>query len=214
MTTLKQSNVFTEDYTMRNLGFLALALGSLVFTAGPAAAQSGPTLSEQAQDNGFGRKSVWAFSSDSALTIQHSSQDVTTIQLAPSVDYFVLDNFSVGGFVSFAYSSSGAGDGTRIGIGPRVGYNFKLSDTLSVWPKAGFAYAYSSSTVSQRIDDDTTREVSTSGSALAMNLFVPVMIHPAPHFFGGFGPFLDVDLSGDERVTVFGAKLTLGGWIL
>jgi hypothetical protein len=39
------------------------------------------------------------------------------------------------------------------------------------------------------------------------------MLHPAPHFFAGFGPFLDVDLSGDNRATTWGARLTLGGWI-
>jgi hypothetical protein len=179
--------------------------------SGSAAAQSGSTENEN--ENGFGRASVLAFSSDSALTIQHSSQDVTTIQLAPSADYFIIDNLSIGGFVSFDYSKSGAGDGTRIGIGPRVGYNLKLSDMLSIWPKAGFAYAYSSATVSQQVSDGATLERNSSGSAIAMNMFVPIMVHPAPHFFGGFGPFLDVDLSGDDRVTMFGAKLTLGGWI-
>lgn len=39
------------------------------------------------------------------------------------------------------------------------------------------------------------------------------MLQPARHFFAGFGPFLDVDLSGDNRVTMLGAKLTLGGWL-
>jgi hypothetical protein len=196
---------------MRNLGFLALAFGSLMLTAGSAAAQGGPSSDNQ-QDNGFGRASVLAFSSDSALTIQHSSQDVTTIQLAPSADYFIIDNLSLGGFISFDYSKSGAGDGSRIGVGPRVGYNIKLSDMLSIWPKAGFAFAHSSATVSAQAGGVEVSET-RSGNALAMNLFAPLMVHPAPHFFGGFGPFLDVDLSGDDRVTMFGAKLTLGGWI-
>jgi hypothetical protein len=194
---------------MKNFGFFALAFGSFVTMASSAAAQN----IDAEDENHFGRKSVLAFSSDSALTIQHSSQDVTTIQLAPSADYFVIDNLSVGGFISFDYSKSGAGDGTRIGIGPRVGYNIKLSEMLSIWPKVGFAYAYSSSTVSERVTDGATLERNTSGSAIAMNVFVPIMVHPAPHFFAGFGPFLDVDLSGDDRVTMFGAKLTLGGWI-
>jgi hypothetical protein len=39
------------------------------------------------------------------------------------------------------------------------------------------------------------------------------MFHPVQHFFAGFGPFLDTDLSGDARATVFGGKLTLGGWL-
>jgi hypothetical protein len=35
----------------------------------------------------------------------------------------------------------------------------------------------------------------------------------APHFFAGFGPFLDADLTGDNKATVIGGKLTLGGWL-
>jgi hypothetical protein len=40
------------------------------------------------------------------------------------------------------------------------------------------------------------------------------MFHPAPHFFVGLGPFLDADLSGDSRATTWGAKLTIGGWMM
>jgi hypothetical protein len=53
---------------------------------------------------------------------------------------------------------------------------------------------------------------SHSGDAFTLNLFAPIMFHPAPHFFVGFGPFLDTDLSGSDKVTTYGAKLTIGGW--
>src|SRR5689334_18095109 len=43
------------------------------------------------------------------------------------------------------------------------------------------------------------------------NLFAPVMFHPVPHFFVGFGPFLDADLSGDNKATLFGRRLRLSG---
>ncbi|MET0386479.1 MAG: hypothetical protein ABW321_10995, partial [Polyangiales bacterium] len=138
---------------------------------------------------------------------------VTTIQLAPSADYFIIDGLSIGGFVSFDYSKSGSSDGTRFGIGPRVGYNFGLSDTFSVWPKAGFAYAHSSTSTSVDLGESMTSETSSTNDAIALNLFVPLVVHPARHFFAGFGPFLDTDLSGANRVTVFGLKLTMGGWL-
>lgn len=200
---------------MRILGFLAIAFALSAPGVGIAAAQNSTAEPDNlSKDNyGFGSAGVLAFSSDAAVTIQHSSQDVTTIQLAPAADYFIIDGLSLGGFISFDYSKSGAGDGSRFGIGPRIGYNLKLSDNLSLWPKAGFAYAHSSSTVSTDVGNGATVARNRSGDAIAMNLFVPLMIHPAAHFFAGFGPFLDVDLSGDDRVTVFGAKLTLGGWI-
>ena len=58
-----------------------------------------------------------------------------------------------------------------------------------------------------------TPDATTSNTALALNLFVPVMFHPVEHFFLGFGPALDTDLSGDAKVTTFAGRLTLGGWI-
>lgn len=161
----------------------------------------------------FGGARQWAFSSDAALTIQRraisgTEGGTTAIQLSPSADYFVIDNLSIGGFIGFDYVHTGDDDSTRFSIGPRVGYNLALSDLVSIWPKGGFSYAYTSTS-----SDSGTGSTSSSNSAFALNLFAPVVFHPVPHFFAGFGPFLDTDLSGDNRATTFGGKLTLGGWL-
>ncbi|HEX5659736.1 MAG TPA: hypothetical protein VFX59_21225 [Polyangiales bacterium] len=156
---------------------------------------------------GFGNPRQWAFSTDAGLQISRSTisgQDVASTQLIlqPAFDYFVIKNLSVGGAVGLNYNKQGSQKGTKLTIGPRVGYNFELSRMLSVWPKLGFSFSH---TNSDGADDEA--------NALALNLFAPVMLHPAPHFFVGFGPFLDADLSGDSRSTTWGFKLTLGGWI-
>jgi hypothetical protein len=39
------------------------------------------------------------------------------------------------------------------------------------------------------------------------------MFHPAQHFFLGFGPAFDLDLSGDSKATTIAARLTIGGWV-
>lgn len=165
----------------------------------------------------FGAKRQLAISSDAALNVQQAttsdvSGKTTSLQIAPAIDYFVLNSFSVGGFVAVNYVTSGDNDSTRFSIGPRVGYNFTLSDLISIWPKAGLSYASTSGTVGRPVGDEIV-STSLSSSNLALNLFVPVMFHPATHFFVGFGPFLDTDLSGDTRTTVWGGKLTLGGWL-
>jgi hypothetical protein len=184
---------------------------------------NGQSLTEQTQANSpvdqFGGKGQLAISSDAALSISNTSLSggkgsTTTLQVAPAVDYFVIRSLSVGGSVLLNYSSAGSGHSTSFGIGPRVGYNFPLSDLVSVWPKAGMSI----SSTSQSIDvvnavTNTTSSTSTSNTAIALNLFVPLMFHPAPHFFAGFGPFLDTDLSGDSKATTFGGKLTIGGWL-
>jgi hypothetical protein len=165
----------------------------------------------------FGAKGQIAISSDAALSIQRStttgvSGGTTTLQLAPALDYFLIQNLSLGGMIGLDYVTSGDNHSSRLSIGPRVGYNFTLSDLISVWPKLGTSFAWTSSEVSA---SPSTGEPSSSstGNNIALNVFVPVVFHPAKHFFVGFGPFIDTDLTSDARTTVWGGKLTLGGWL-
>jgi hypothetical protein len=162
----------------------------------------------------FGDVGQLAISSDAAFSIEHRSSDATTISFGPAADYFVMKNLSIGGLLLFNYQSAGAVDSTRFQIGPRVGYNLPFTDMLSLWPKLGFSFTHDNiSTESEGVEDDTEVTISRSGSHFTLNLFAPLMFHPVPHFFVGFGPFLDADLSGDNKVTTFGGRLTIGGWI-
>ena len=200
------------------LPFVVVASALALLSARSSRAQS---VTENTRVTGpaevFGAARQIAISSDAALTVQRRtisdvSGGTTSIQLAPAGDYFVINNLSVGGFVGFDYTTSGENDSSRFAIGPRVGYNIPFSDLVSIWPKAGFSFAHTSSTVSQTVGSTTT-SVTSSADAFALNLFAPIMFHPVQHFFAGFGPFLDADLSGDRRATVFGGRLTIGGWM-
>jgi hypothetical protein len=162
---------------------------------------------------GFGEAGQWTFSTDAALaierrTLSNSNGAGTTISILPATDYFVLDNLSVGGLVGVVYQKSGENRSTSFRIGPRVGYDIELSDLISIWPKLGFSYSHSKQKYS-----GSNADRSVTNDALQLNMYAPVMFHPAPHFFAGFGPFLDTDLNGDSRATVWGVRLTLGGWI-
>jgi hypothetical protein len=211
-------------------GSLAVAVGLSLFTLGASAQdKSNDYVNRNAAGDlvvrddaaGFGRERQWTFSSDAALSISRQTQSdtpgaVTTVTLAPAVDYFIIKNLSIGGTVGLEYRKAGDLTGTRFTLGPRVGYNFEVSRMLSVWPKLGFSYAHTNQDFRRGAivnGNQTTIEVSNDSNAIALNLFVPVMLHPAPHFFAGFGPFLDTDLSGDNRATVWGFKLTMGGWV-
>lgn len=179
---------------------------------------SGSSAQDPAENTGggpsrvFGDSGQLALSSDVALLIQHSSLDSTTIQFAPAADVFVMRNFSVGGVILFDYTQAKATDTFRFSIGPRVGYNLAFTDRLGLWPKIGFSYSHTSVSTDVSGSQGVTVSTSASGDHVTINLFVPVMFHPVPHFFVGFGPFLDADLSGDNKVTTFGGRLTLGGW--
>jgi streptogramin lyase len=195
-----------------------LAFGVTLLPATSADAQS---VTENTRATGpaevFGAAGQIAISSDAALLIQRRTLSgveggTTQIQLAPAADYFVITNLSVGGFVGFDYTTSGENESSRFSIGPRVGYNIPFSDLISIWPKVGFSFAHTSTTAT-RTTGNTTVSTTNSADAFALNLFAPVVFHPVRHFFAGFGPFLDVDISGDPRATVFGGKLTIGGWM-
>jgi len=158
----------------------------------------------------FANPGVLTISSDAAFSIQRQSTSgvsggTTSIYLSPAADYFVIRDLSIGGFIGFNYVRAGDGDSMRFAIGPRVGYNFALSDMWSMWPRAGVSLAVTNT----NLDPGPSTEETT----FALNLFVPLIAHPTPHFFIGLGPFLDTDLSGDARTTVFGLRLTTGGWL-
>jgi hypothetical protein len=192
--------------------FFAL-MALLVGIPATSFAQSATENTGRGPSHRFGQTRELAISSDSALQIAHTSPgDTTTITLQPAVDYFVAENFSVGGFIGFDYTTASFGSTTRFSVGPRVGYNVVLSDLVSLWPKVGFSFA-TTNTSYDNPDNADENVTANDNSAIALNLFLPIMFHPAEHFFAGFGPFLDTDLSGDDKVTVFGLKLTLGGWV-
>jgi hypothetical protein len=207
------------------LGLLGVLVASSAAAQNGGASESGtreaalPAVAAASPSGRFGLKGQLAVSSDAGLSISHSSVSgadgsTTELVLRPAVDYFVIENLSIGGFLGLDYIKTSGGSTTAFSIGPRVGYNLPFSERWSVWPKVGFSFA----STSVKTDSTTTAGVvtpstSTSNSAVALNLFVPLMFHPVEHFFLGFGPALDTDLSGDAKATVIAGRLTIGGWL-
>jgi hypothetical protein len=193
---------------------VSIAIAGWVTTAAPAYAQrarSDTPFSGAAPL--FGTEGQLVISSDAALSFRKSNDERTTFELVPAFDYFIVPNLSVGGFLGFVYDSFNDRHDTKFSLGPRVGYNILLSDIFSFWPKIGLSYATSSTTTRSNVGQNTFADVSTSSSGLALNIFAPFLLHPVPHFFVGFGPFIDAGLGGSAPATEFGARLTVGGWL-
>jgi len=168
----------------------------------------------------FGDRHQIAISSDAGFSLTHtnlsgSGGSTTTLILRPAVDWFVIDSLSIGGFLGLEYTAPPGGSTTAISIGPRVGYNLRISELFSVWPKVGLSFASTTEKRDATTLPDGTRvdPTDTSSTSLQLNLFVPVLIHPAAHFFIGLGPAADLDLSGDNKATTLAIRLTLGGWL-
>lgn len=142
-----------------------------------------------------------------------SADKPTTFTIQPGADYFFQDNISVGGLVGYTSTSQKSGNtdvkSTTISVGPRVGYNVGVGEKLSVWPRVGLLYSMISADFGGG---------SKSGSAMAFELNVPLLVHLAPHFDVGVGPFYRSDISSKfdgadaNKDTTYGLATEIGGW--
>lgn len=200
---------------MKKISFVFLACAGIALSNPLVTRAQDPTVDTGGgPSRNFGSKGDLAISSDAGLEIAYFTPgDVTRILISPAVDWFVIENLSLGAFISWTYTTAGDSESNRFAIGPRVGYNIPLSDLVSIWPKLGFSFSTTSISAEDDTADEDTVIVNNQGNdGIALNIFAPIMFFPATHFFAGFGPFLDTDLSGDDKVTSFGGRLTIGGW--
>lgn len=209
----------TRSATPRDMKTSHVSFGTLCMTllvSGTATAQD--RMRDDVRAGNFGDEGQLAISSDAGLSISNTQvsgvdDSTTSVVLRPAVDYFLVDHLSLGGSLGLAHTSTGGFSSTSWSIGPRIGYDFPLSERVSVWPKVGVSFASTSfdgdggELPGVDVDDDETN------TAVQLNLYVPFLFHPVQHFFIGFGPALDQDLSGDAKATTIAGRLTLGGWM-
>ena len=80
--------------------------------------------------------------------------------------------------------------------------NISFRPMFSVWPRVGLSYAGVNESAPLGSDD----------KHLQLNVSVPFMFHPLNHFFVGFGPAVDVDVTGHSKTTTIAGRVILGGW--
>ncbi len=121
------------------------------------------------------------------VSIAHDGNDgaeatSTTVVVNPAIDVFVIDGLSIGGELGVAYVSSSVAenDVTVVAIAPRIGWDFQLGSALSIWARAGAAFAYVSQT-------------SASQAIASGSLDVALMWHLNRSFFVGVGPGITHD---------------------
>ena len=153
----------------------------------------------------FGSPGQWVVSADLQLSIIHaSSGGATSVLIQPALDYFLAPNFSVGGLISFAHGGAASIGDNTIGFQVRAGYNLKINDTFSFWPRLGLGYFRGTSTF---------MGMDQSAYDIPLQIFAPVLWHVAPHLFIGLGPTLTTDLAAtDSKQTFVGVQSTIGGY--
>jgi hypothetical protein len=140
--------------------------------------------------------------------------------------YFVVPHLSLGLALGAQwYSSSpvagtgaGSSNGFLLHAGPRVGYDIRLSDSVSIWPQVGVDYRRMASSSQST---PTTSSTTTTYQAFGLTAMAPVVWHAPGGFFAGAGPAFYTDFSNSEsanagstdnsKLTSVGLMATLGG---
>ncbi len=186
----------------------------------------------------FGARGQFVLSGGTSAGITSASFDGSdasrfSVTVGPSLDYFVLRNVSIGLTASVSYSDAkgyGADSSlvetttTSVSGGVRFGLNVPLARVLSLYPRVTLGVE----SLHRELALISGRSLSIVGSAIGtpattqsgpwIDLSVPLLLHPVPHFFIGAGPVFfhafgraqegpDV---GGQRTNV-GATLILGG---
>jgi len=117
-----------------------------------------------------------------------------TIDLGPELDYMVVPGLSLGAAALFHWQSA---DGhAAAGVVPQVGYDVTLSSTWSLWPRLAV----------------TLWAGQPPGDWLTMEISAPFLVHPAQHFFFGFGPALSLGVAGNNRTDALYGTFLVGGY--
>jgi hypothetical protein len=190
-----------------------------------AAVPAPPPAIAPGADAVFGTAGQITISSDLLLSamrfsFEGSPGQETQIQLKPALDVFPVSNLSLGGQLIIGYrsqedSTSGIDNSsTELGLLARVGYNFTISPTVSIWPRVSLGYVQVSDTPYSGSPEISTKTV-------PLQVDVPVVYHPAQHFFIGGGPIVTSTLysqrddtfgAAASRSSGIGLQSTLGGY--
>jgi hypothetical protein len=187
----------------------------------------------------FGRKGQWVVLGSSssagisASTFSASEANFFNVSGSVGVDTFVLRNLSIGIDAEVGYSDNkGYGavslnetTSTHLAGGVRFGLNVPLGRTFSWYPRltlgidSDHSDTHTISVASAGASVSAPPPSSTSNVGPWINLYAPLLVHPVPHFFVGFGPRIERDFGvqrggpydGSQTMTL-GAELTVGGW--
>jgi opacity protein-like surface antigen len=193
-----------------------------------------PLPSSEARLHRYGAAHQLVLSNDIGGGVSATSHTGTqshgfSIGLFPALDYFLVDHVSVGLGTGVSYSDVSAIDSTTkatvtqtstsLSVGPRLGADIPLGAWASLNPRATATLTSRSAALRS-----AGRANAPDETAIAIGLYVPLLLHPAKHAFVGFGPTLSHDISHtfdygapfraqQILLSTVGASFTVGGWL-
>jgi hypothetical protein len=177
---------------------------SSTVTAGAATLSPPGHVAEPSDDvpPRFGTRGQFVLSGTSAIGASHYEYDNSEatgslFEFSPGADYFVARNVSIGidADASYFYSQGYTIDGTlnqsrttRFALAPRVGLNLPMGRMLSLYPRFTLGYESISALETGPFGSGAGLTARTSESGAFVEIFVPLLFHPIPRFYFGFGP--------------------------
>jgi hypothetical protein len=146
-----------------------------------------------------------------------TSASVTSLSLGPTLLYFLGDDVAFGISATLGRQTVSQGNTSSTvatyAFAPTVGYNLRLTKTVSLFPQLAIGFRRQEFRTDPAGDNPTL-------TTITLQVLVPLLFHPAPHFFLGFGPAFSYDLAaslsnaaGDApKTTTIGAQTVLGGY--
>jgi hypothetical protein len=171
-----------------------------------------------------GELTAWAF----RFTHDATGTGATDLAVAPALDYFFVPHLSFGVTLLARYVDESDVDvttkirteteRTALGGGPRVGYDVRLGENLSFYPRGAIVMG----TGSYKLTGAAAQRTAIGDAWASVQVYAPLLVHVAPQAFVGFGPSLFHELGHSyaadsryvsDRLTTLGASLTVGGWL-
>jgi len=179
--------------------------------ASPAGLDQGPAAA-------FGSRGavVLALSAASAWREKSPSFGYQGVSGRLAAQVFVAPRLSVGitgGAQWYQVASAGSSYlAKEYEVGARVGGLLSIGSWASFWPQLGVGFIRTPGVVTLWQPAGGTAEPQEPGTtALELTLDLPVLLHPLPWFFVGFGPTLDATVASDRQSGELGGRFTFGG---
>jgi hypothetical protein len=189
----------------------------------------------------FGQQGQVAISNELTLngywgSYAGSSSSYSGGSINAGLDYFFADHVSIGAAASASYGTSTGVDATTnaqvtssstgASLLVRLGVDIPMGKSFSFWPRASLGGA---TVMNQQSESKQGSAVTEEDKPVFVGLYAPLLVHPSPHFFVGFGPSVYHDLSHSVVVydpnvsttgptsqnvsTTVGAGVVVGGWL-
>jgi len=123
---------------------------------------------------GRGATMITGLASFTSTGYSSGSDHTSVLTITPSINYFILDHFFIGGGFSYSNQSLNSGNITGLAIGPEIGYAFGKQDSKA-FPYINAGWNFQSTKFDQSFYGLTDNN--GSGVCFGLGMIIPLRSH-------------------------------------